>query len=398
LSAHIRDYLDCRLPASLPQGGFGIVGPNYVTVGISAAIVPADPFDSGIVRDRAVQRLRSFLRPRQGGLNESGWEFGRNVYLSEICAALESVEGVAHSMADSVEIFPSAAQRELLPQTNDALLRAAYPVGSMLITYDSNGFEADRWTLAEPVVTDVIPYSIRVTGPREGDALHISADIRHSEKPLGLKNTSGVDFPAGSRVVFQDGCETILKKGNALPANGMLTADMLDMGQFVVRSDVHSGDHAKNDSNDGHHGDDYIVQFNKDSVVTLVHPDAITVTGVRNGDDGSFEAAALRPSEDLRLLPGLVLECARSKVKAKLAADGGKCVSYGDAMAMTMRFIGFSGLRGNSAPLSVSLTQPDGRTNKINFKIAQSRKVTDTAYLLGRELCAPGEIDIQIAK
>ena len=422
MSARIREYLEQRLPASTPAGSFGIVGPSYVTIHIDAEIVPKDPFESSAVRDRAAAHLQTFLHPRRGGLDGGGWSFGRNVYLSEICAALESVEGVAYSLAPSVKIQAAATQRELTLQTSDSRVETLYPAGSLLTVYNrymqQSSIVFDQWLLAEPIVTDLLPSTIRVTGFREGDVLHIICHTRGDKDvpfpspvwtesgimyisydpdlfPTIVNNSSRVDFPAGSRLVFQDGCEVQLKE--PLRAHAEITEDMLDMEHFVCRSAVHSSDHYE--SEDPEHGGRFVVRFNTECDLTLIHPDEIPVTGVLNHDDGSYEITALRPSRDLLLPGGTILACARNRVKGILLQDHENHVTYHEDLSMTLRFHGFRPNPGQlSRPLNVSLALPDGKSHRLDFQIAGSKLLLDTAYLFDRELCTPGEIQIQIAK
>ena len=307
LTTHIRNYLSRCLPASLPAGSFGIVGPRYITINLSVAVVPVDPFESSIVRDRVAGRLSTFLHPRQGGQGGSGWEFGRNVYLSEVCAVLESVEGVEYSLADRVSVLPAAVQRELTLQTNNIRLLTNYPAGSLLFLYGRNGAVNEQWLLAEPIVSDMLPRTIRVTGLREGDAPTIA-------------------------------------------------------GRFP-------------------------------------NQDTLIINDIRDTDNGGYEVKAFRFSEDVELLPGMVLDCVRTKIKDTV----GDSISY-DGDSITIGFEGFKRLKkqeyaeNTSGPLMVRLTLPDGFGYPVDFLINTANTVTDVAYLFQGELCTPGIIDVQIAE
>ena len=422
IAANIREYLEQCLPASMPIGSFSIVGPSYITVNIEASIVPIDPFEGSAVRDRAAEHLRAFLHPRRGGLEGNGWPFGRNVYLSEVCAALESVEGVSYSIAPTVKIDPGAVQRELTLQTSDSRIETDYPAGSLLSVYNTYSYRQDRsvsdqWLLAESIVTDLMPDTIRVTGFREGDELHILCPIEghltvlgpppmetesnqepfiveESQYMLTLYNPMHIDFPIGSRVVFQDGCEVRLSK--PLPIGGELTEDMLDMERFVSHTANHSPDHCMNEADEEHA---FTVRFRAGCEVTLIHPDVITVTGVQNHEGGGYTLSALRPSKDLLLPGGAILTNIRSGVKGMLLYEGQNHVSYHEGLSMTLRFHGFR-FMGTSlqGPVPVSLTLPDGKSYRLDMQLSGSRPLQDTAYLFSRELCTPGEIHVQIAE
>ena len=47
-------------------------------------------------RQKMMEELRSFLHPLRGGPKREGWEFGRDVYISEIYELIEGIKGVDH--------------------------------------------------------------------------------------------------------------------------------------------------------------------------------------------------------------------------------------------------------------------------------------------------------------
>lgn len=71
-----------------------VTGPDYRPVDVDATIVPVDPADAGAVETRARAALMRFLHPLHGGPNRRGWAHGRDVYLSDVAAVIERVEGV----------------------------------------------------------------------------------------------------------------------------------------------------------------------------------------------------------------------------------------------------------------------------------------------------------------
>ncbi|HEV8239273.1 MAG TPA: putative baseplate assembly protein [Thermoanaerobaculia bacterium] len=71
-----------------------VTGPDYLPVDVEATVAPLDPADAGGVEQRVRAALESFLHPLRGGPERSGWPAGRDVYISDLAAALERVEGV----------------------------------------------------------------------------------------------------------------------------------------------------------------------------------------------------------------------------------------------------------------------------------------------------------------
>ena len=91
LKAALWKYLDER---RLVTTRHHVVEPDYVPVKITAQLWLMDGADSQNVRTRAVEQVRQFFDPLEGGLDGKGWPFGRSVYISEVYSLLDSVDGV----------------------------------------------------------------------------------------------------------------------------------------------------------------------------------------------------------------------------------------------------------------------------------------------------------------
>jgi phage-related baseplate assembly protein len=75
-------------------GDIYITGPDYLPVDVTARLAPKDPAEAGAVEKRARFAIEEFLHPLRGGPERRGWELGRDIYLSDVAAVLERVEGV----------------------------------------------------------------------------------------------------------------------------------------------------------------------------------------------------------------------------------------------------------------------------------------------------------------
>jgi hypothetical protein len=73
-----------------------VVGPAYVGIDVEATVVPVDPSAAGEVRRRVDAALSRLLHPVFGGVYGGGWQPGRPVFLSDVAAVVERVEGVDH--------------------------------------------------------------------------------------------------------------------------------------------------------------------------------------------------------------------------------------------------------------------------------------------------------------
>jgi hypothetical protein len=71
-----------------------VVGPDYLPIGVEAAIAPVHPAEAGTVFEAVMAALQRFLHPLTGGPDGQGWPFGRDVYLSDVAPLLEAVAGV----------------------------------------------------------------------------------------------------------------------------------------------------------------------------------------------------------------------------------------------------------------------------------------------------------------
>jgi hypothetical protein len=95
LRENIRRYVEDRAGADVTAADQVVVtGPDYFPVDVEATLVAGDPAESGTVATRAREALERFFSPVRGGPNGRGWDLGRDVFLSDVAAVLEHVEGL----------------------------------------------------------------------------------------------------------------------------------------------------------------------------------------------------------------------------------------------------------------------------------------------------------------
>ncbi|HEV7607371.1 MAG TPA: putative baseplate assembly protein [Steroidobacteraceae bacterium] len=101
LARTVQEYLAARMPAG---SRLRVLAPRYAPVSVRAVVVPVDAALAAATEARVRRELDRFLHPLQGGrnggdpgVNDGGWQFGEPVYLSQIAAAIEAVEGVEHA-------------------------------------------------------------------------------------------------------------------------------------------------------------------------------------------------------------------------------------------------------------------------------------------------------------
>jgi hypothetical protein len=104
-------------------GQISVVGPEYLPVGVDVRVVPIQASQAGEVHDAVVAALAGFLHPVTGGPEGSGWPFGRDVFISDIASALESVPGVDYVHA-LVLLLDAAPQGDVVTVPPDRIVVA----------------------------------------------------------------------------------------------------------------------------------------------------------------------------------------------------------------------------------------------------------------------------------
>jgi hypothetical protein len=97
LRERVHKYLVERAPATVGSLRIAVIGPTYLPIGVSAKIIPRAAGQQGPVRAAAESAAAAFLHPVTGGPDGKGWPFGRDVFLSDLAAIIEAVEGVDHA-------------------------------------------------------------------------------------------------------------------------------------------------------------------------------------------------------------------------------------------------------------------------------------------------------------
>ena len=90
----VHRYLAQRAVATVAPERIAVIGAEYFPVGVSAIVASRVAAEAGVVRARAQAALEAFLHPVAGGPEGRGFAFGRGVYLSDIAAVLEALDGV----------------------------------------------------------------------------------------------------------------------------------------------------------------------------------------------------------------------------------------------------------------------------------------------------------------
>lgn len=97
LKRKVRKYLEehCANTISFPDH-IHVTGPSYVKVGISVDVFIISIDAAGEVEREVNKKLRVFFHPLTGGPEGNGWDFGRDVSVSDVYALIEKIKGVDH--------------------------------------------------------------------------------------------------------------------------------------------------------------------------------------------------------------------------------------------------------------------------------------------------------------
>lgn len=114
LLGSVRRYLSWRAPETANHRLY-LIGPTYTSIAVTVIFVPADPAEANLVICRVVADLDQYLHPLKGGPENAGWTFGNQLYLSNIYARIEAVEGVDFVVTASFESDPSATVIDIPP-------------------------------------------------------------------------------------------------------------------------------------------------------------------------------------------------------------------------------------------------------------------------------------------
>ena len=91
----VKDFLRLRAPSVLAAGERIVIRPpDYVEIGVEAEIFVTSLEQAAAAETRARTTLDTFLHPLRGGADETGWEFGRPIWKSDVFSALERIDEI----------------------------------------------------------------------------------------------------------------------------------------------------------------------------------------------------------------------------------------------------------------------------------------------------------------
>jgi len=181
LIEEVSTYLTQKAPSGLtemiPVKQIHLIPPNYLRVDVDIDVVVRSIGDAKEAEIQVRDRLEEFLHPLKGGPDKSGWEFGRDVYKTEIYEAIEKINTVDYvrdiALAASEQIYTVEPQVALYTFT-------PFPEQSRVHFRDNR----IGLSLAEALSGENTSPKFRVIGFMEGD--HI--ELNYLDESLGIEN------------------------------------------------------------------------------------------------------------------------------------------------------------------------------------------------------------------
>jgi WD40 repeat protein len=358
----VNDYLENRAfggLASQTPSHINVMGPGYIQVAVQAKIVPKDIDDAQLVKQRLLKTLNNFLHPLTGGPEGTGWQFGRDVYVSEVCQVIEGTEGVSHAL--DVQLIPSIAQQYL---TVDATPTHSFPVGSIVSTSDHQ----KSALLAEPIPTNPDNLQFAVKGFQECDRithiLDLTVQWENNQNQVTPSSKKHIHFPKGSLVITADG-QHRTRLSQAIPSSNQSSYPCQDL--FKEDTDF---------NNYLQVGDRLIVFYPFPMVITAVK----TETDRTSGAQLPIQTLTIEPYETgMGFSQGNLFATLDNRIRLPLNTDIPK--------QSTVTSIQVSGFKGGD---SVTVTSQVPGNTPLNGAICPIKPTHNIVYLDDNFLVYPG--------
>lgn len=96
LLTKVEKYLAERCINSILADSIEVIKPEYISINIKAVIIPQSIEIAVPLEKEVREKLQAFFHPLTGGSDKNGWDFGRDVHISDVYALLEGIPGVDH--------------------------------------------------------------------------------------------------------------------------------------------------------------------------------------------------------------------------------------------------------------------------------------------------------------
>ncbi|MFV1950655.1 MAG: putative baseplate assembly protein, partial [Nitrospinota bacterium] len=252
LLSEIEKYLFTRtagyLTTLVPLQQINLIPPNYIRVDVEAVVDIQSITEARIIEARILDRLQRFFHPLHGGPKGNGWDFGRNVYITEIYEVIERVEGVNYVIDAALK-----ASEQIYKVRLDKTILSSYSFPD----HSRVSFDRDKiiFSLAEKLPKDKEIDTLKVLGFMEGDRI----EIRHEDEKEVIKRATFLVKSVSGNVLE---CESVEVDGS-FPI-GSIVETYLKSPDQTIKSYLISGIKANSEISQLHvaipdAGDDFIL-------------------------------------------------------------------------------------------------------------------------------------------
>lgn len=265
LISEIEEYLFARASThltTLNPSRINMIGPGYIRVGVEADVKYISISAAKIIEGRIIDNLKSFFHPLYGGPEKKGWDFGRNVYISEVYEVIENTEGVDY--VDKLFLNASVQIYKLLLPEEGIIPPVSYPAQSCITadkekiylfcwdkiqsasgsSQDPAGSENDRlreflrqdfgidWAISADIVKN--DYEINVNeinqnGSQGSNSLTLRLNNEETKIAVTIENGKTDEF----KVIIKDGQRNVYGKMIFTLAEGLRGGEEVDSFTLV---------------------------------------------------------------------------------------------------------------------------------------------------------------------
>ncbi|MEF2967750.1 putative baseplate assembly protein [Paenibacillus sp. M1] len=168
IEAYLCERMSAVLDTSVP--GIEVIGPDYVRIGIDANVTFTSMEQRKVVEGQIIDNLKAFFHPLTGGDGNTGWDLGKNLYVSEVYSVIKNTPGV-----DYVSDIAAHASVQCLTLRLEPLEKGYYkpivnyPKASAVRTDDNTIL----FSLAEQVEAGTGVKTLMVKGFKENEKIRL---------------------------------------------------------------------------------------------------------------------------------------------------------------------------------------------------------------------------------
>lgn len=220
----VERYLKERALVTIRSDRIEVTGPRYEKIDVYVKVTLKLSAESVNTRDKITEELRTFLHPLKGGQHGEGWDFGDGIFISEVAAVVESIEGIDYITDIKLEKYlfnwgdvPGSDSGKLLAFLKDELGFNLLGTAEITKTYQDTNIHV---LIAEKSVDITLDANKENALLKTGDKRTYNLKVRKENGKLGVYRSEQV----ASGDVTDVGYITLGE--NTLPCAGTINVDI----------------------------------------------------------------------------------------------------------------------------------------------------------------------------